>query len=99
MAHEDWLFSSLEDAFAPKYGTVDGVDCSYYYTRMNKNEIITKNNYGNIPSMNEYFAVYMFSYNDPRMEVYFRPSNYFNDDEDAVPYQMEDVITRRMTVM
>ena len=94
MAHEDWLFSSLEDAFAPKYGTVDGVDCSYYYTRMNKNEIITKNNYGNIPSMNEYFAVYMFSYNDPRMEVYFRPSNYFNDDEDAVPYQMEDVITR-----
>lgn len=95
MAHEDWLFSSLDDAFAPQYGTVDAVDCSYYYTRMNKNEIITKGQYNNIPSMNEYFAVYMFSYNDPRMEVYFRPSNYFADpDEDIPPYQMEDIITR-----
>lgn len=92
MAHEDWLFSSLDDAFAPQYGTVDEVDNSFYYRRLYKTEIINGNGYANIPSMNEYYAVYMFSYDDPRMEVYFRPSN--DTDPDATPYLMPDTITR-----
>lgn len=57
MGHEEWLFSSLDDAFAPKYGTVIDKDCSWYYTRLYKEEIQTKANWGLIPSMNEYFAI------------------------------------------
>ena len=58
MGHEEWLVSSLDDAVAPKNGTVIDKDCSWYYTRLYKEEIQTKANWGLIPSMNEYFAIY-----------------------------------------
>ena len=92
MGHEEWLFSSLDDAFAPKYGTVIDKDCSWYYTRLYKEEIQTKANWGLIPSMNEYFAIYLFSYNDPRMETYFDGSNVYWPERQ--PYRMTDVLTR-----
>ena len=92
MRHEEWLFSSLDDAFAPKYGTVIDKDCSWYYTRLYKEEIQTKANWGLIPSMNEYFAIYLFSYNDPRMETYFDGSNVYWPARQ--PYRMTDVLTR-----
>lgn len=92
MAHEDWLFSSLDDAFAPQYGTVTDVDCSFYYTRMYKEQILAKGEYNEVPSLGEYFATYLFTYNDPRLEVWFRPSNDTNPD--AAPYLMDDVLTR-----
>ena len=49
MRHEEWLFSSLDDAFAPKYGTVIDKDCSWYYTRLYKEEIQTKGKLGTDP--------------------------------------------------
>lgn len=91
MEHEDWIFSSLEDALDLKYGTTDGTDGSFYYTRWYKNYIY-KDNWGNIPSMNEYFATYLFSYQDPRMETYFEKTNFNNPD--AAPYRMPDYLTR-----
>ena len=42
MGHEDWLFSSLEDAFAPKYGTVIDKDCSWYSLVYIKKKFKTK---------------------------------------------------------
>lgn len=91
LEHEDWLFASTDDALNLRYGTVDGTDGSYYYTRLYKDQIL-KDNWGNIPSMNEYFATYLFSYNDPRMEVFFNESNHI--EPDATPYRMPDYLTR-----
>lgn len=91
MEHEDWFFESQADAFVLKYGTVDGTDGSRYYASWYKDQIL-KDNWGNIPSMNEYFATYLFSYNDPRMQEFFDESNF--NDRTAVPYLMPDIITR-----
>lgn len=92
MAHEDWLMGSLDDALSPPYGTVKDADGSYYYKNYYVNNIQTNNNWGLVPSMNEYFAVYLFTYNDPRMPVFFMKSNETNPD--AAPYTMPDVLTR-----
>lgn len=91
MEHEDWLISSLDDALAPKYGTTVDVDASRYWQRIYKEQIQTSGKYNLIPSLNEYFAVYLFTYNDPRLQCYFDPSN---KDGDQSPYQMPDVLTR-----
>lgn len=91
MEHEDWLFSSLDDALNLRYGSVDGSDGSFYYTRLYKDGIL-KDNWGNVPSLNEYFAVYLFSYQDPRMEVFFHETNHI--EPDATPYRMPDYLTR-----
>lgn len=91
MEHEDWLISSLDDALNLKYGKVDGTDGSVYYRQFYKNQIY-KDQWGNIPSLNEYFAVYLFSYNDPRMEVFFHESNHIVPT--AAPYRMPDILTR-----
>lgn len=91
MSHEDWLISSLNEALNPKYGTTDGSDGSLYYTRLYKDQIL-KDNWGIIPSMNEYYATYLFSYNDPRMEVFFNKTNHI--EPDAAPYRMPDYLTR-----
>lgn len=91
MEHEDWIFSSLDDALVLTYGTTDASDGSLYYTRLYKDGIL-KDNWGNIPSLNEYFATYLFSYNDPRMQVFFHESNHI--EPNAVPYRMPDILTR-----
>lgn len=92
MAHEEWLISSLDDALCPHYGTVQDADGSWYYKQLYVNNIQTSNNWSLMPSMNEYFAVYLFTYNDPRMPVYFMKTNETNPD--AAPYTMPDVLTR-----
>lgn len=95
MAHEDWLFSSLADALAPKYGTVIESDGSYYYKWVLRDKILDgKTNWAMIPSMNEYFAAYLYTYNDPRMYQYFQASNATSTDDEPVKYLMPDVITR-----
>lgn len=92
MAHEDWLFQSLDDALMPKYGTVADGDGSYYYRQMMRDQIIQQDKWTLIPSMNEYFAAYLYTYNDPRMQEYFMKSN--ETHPDATPYLMPDIITR-----
>lgn len=92
MAHEDWIISSLDEAVCPHYGTVKDADGSWYYKQIYVNNIQNNNNWGLVPSMNEYFSVYLFTYNDPRMPVFFQESN--ATDPSAAPYTMPDVITR-----
>lgn len=92
MQHEDWIFSSLDDQLAPQYGDIYGTDGSYYYTQFDYNQLQISKKWDMIPSMNEYLAVYLFSYNDPRMYSWFRPSN--DTDPTSQPYRMRDVLTR-----
>lgn len=90
--HEDELFASLDDQLSPKYGTVESADMSYYYNRYYKADLETNTRWDNIPSLNEYFATYLFSFNDPRLQVWFRPSG--DVDATETPYLMPDIITR-----
>ena len=92
MEHEDWLISSLDEALAPKYGNVIDVDNSRYWKLIYKDQIQTSGKYDNLPSMNEYFAVYLYTYNDPRMQCYFEESNKYS--KEAAPYLMPDFLTR-----
>lgn len=92
MEHENDLFASLDDQLSPKYGTVESADMSYYYNMYYKTELTQNKKWDNLPSLNEYLATYLFSFNDPRMEAWFDESG--KADATEAPYLMPDVITR-----
>ena len=96
MQNENLLMSSNEDNAAPHYGTVVSTnDVSYYYNRFLKNIESNAANFGKTtyPMMSEYFALYLFSYNDPRIENYFSKSAPGKPDGDQ-SFQFTDTITR-----
>jgi hypothetical protein len=94
MQNENLLISANEDNVAPHYGTDKTYDVSYYYDRFLKG-IETDGNWSSYvyPSLSEYFALYLFSYNDPRIESWFIKSNEGASASD-VPYLFTDTITR-----
>lgn len=92
MNNENDIFATQDEQLAIQYGTVDGSDGSYYYTFWYKNQIQTQDNWGNIPSLGEYFATYLFSFKDPRLQTYFRPSGDIRPG--CAPYLMPDILTR-----
>ncbi|MDR1154206.1 MAG: SusD/RagB family nutrient-binding outer membrane lipoprotein [Bacteroidales bacterium] len=74
---ESLLISSNGDNVAPRYGNDISInDVSYYYNRFLK-AIDANGTWGKttFPIMSEYFALYLFSYKDPRIETYFTQSN------------------------
>jgi len=95
MEHEDWLIASNDENVAPVYGTTVNADVSYYYTRLIKpiEDVPTSFNSTIYPAMNEYFATYLFTFKDPRMEEYFEKSNAMGSTTDQL-FAYTDTITR-----
>jgi hypothetical protein len=95
MEHEDWLISSNSENVAPRYGSNVNADVSYYYNRLLKGIESGANNFDQTiyPGMGEYFATYLFTFNDPRKEVYFEATNAYAGAADK-PFLFSDTITR-----
>jgi len=94
MQNESLLISANEENVAPHFGTDITYDVSYYYTRFLSD--IDKNGTWQAyiyPSLSEYFALYLFSYKDPRIDAFFTKSNDGASVSD-VPYLFTDTITR-----
>lgn len=94
MEREELLISSNDDNVAPKWGTDKSNDVSYYYTRFLKG-IETDGTWNAYiyPTLSEYYALYLFSYKDPRIEAQFIQSNEGASPID-LPFQFTDTITR-----
>ena len=67
------LISSLDEMVKLQFGTDESLSASYYYTRFIKN--VTTFSEMTYPALSEYFATYMFSYNDPRIGAYVTKAN------------------------
>lgn len=94
MENEDWFISSVEDIVAPQWGTDKVMDVSYYYTKVLQNiENGSSLSATTYPAINEYFALYLFSYKDPRIEAYAEKSNAYATATEKV-YLHTDTITR-----
>lgn len=88
MEHEDWIISSLDDMVAPAWGSDVSNDVSYYYNRFLKKIPTEGFREGDYPRINEYFFIYLRSYNDPRLEAFVDPT------ETLEQYTVSDTITR-----
>ena len=94
MLNENLLISSNEENVAPHFGTDKTYDVSYYYTRFLEN-IETTGEWNDYvyPTLSEYFAQYLFSYNDPRIKAFFIESNE-GAPSNQPAYLFTDTITR-----
>ncbi|WP_278585665.1 SusD/RagB family nutrient-binding outer membrane lipoprotein [Coprobacter fastidiosus] len=88
MEHEDWIIASLDDMVAPAWGSDVSNDVSYYYNRFLKKIPTEGFREGDYPRINEYFFIYLRSYNDPRLEAFVDPTETLNQ------YTVNDTITR-----
>jgi hypothetical protein len=95
MENEDWLIASNDENVAPHWGTDVNSDASFYWNRILKNIEAGNNPFEQTlyPGMGEYFATYLFSFNDPRTEEYFEQTNAYAGTADK-PYLYSDTITR-----
>jgi hypothetical protein len=95
MENEEWLIASNDENVSPHWGTDVNSDASYYWNRILKDIESGKNQFDQTtyPGMGEYFAAYLFSFNDPRMEEYFEKTNAHAGTADK-PYLYSDTITR-----
>jgi hypothetical protein len=95
MAQEDWLIASNDENVAPHWGTNINADVSYYYDRLLRSIESGANQFDQTlyPGMGEYFATYLFTFNDPRKEEYFEVTNAYAGTADK-PYLFTDTITR-----
>jgi len=85
------LISSIDDMVKLQWGTDKDLSSSYYYTRFIKgNTSFSESLY---PALHEYFAIYLFSYNDPRIEAYSRKGNEMAS-ASTKPFLYTDTITR-----
>ena len=78
MEHEDWIIASLDDMVAPAWGSDVSNDVSYYYNRFLKKIPTEGFREGDYPRINEYFFIYLRSYNDPRLEAFVDPTETLN---------------------
>lgn len=92
LEHEEDIFASADDQLMPKYGTVETADGSYYYIQIWKPLNENGGRYDNVPSLNEYSATYMFSFNDPRMKVWFLQAG--ASVKGSQPHLIPDFLTR-----
>ena len=88
MEHEDWIIASLDDMVAPAWGSDVSNDVSYYYNRFLKKIPTEGFREGDYPRINEYFFIYLRSYNDPRLEAFVDPTETLNQ------YTVSDTISR-----
>lgn len=73
MNDDSKLISSLDDMVKLQWGTDESLSASWYYTRFIKN--VTTFSEMTYPALGEYFATYLFSYNDPRIGAYATKAN------------------------
>jgi hypothetical protein len=73
MNNDAKLISSLDDMVKLQWGSDESLSASYYYTRFIKNN--TSFSEMTYPALGEYFATYLFSYNDPRIGAYAMKAN------------------------
>ena len=90
MNHEDWMIASLDDIVKGRWGTNINSDASYYYTKFLKSFAISPN-YTIYPRLDQYFYLYLKSYNDPRLTAYADPS------DSRYLYVVSDTISRVST--
>ena len=88
MEHEDWIIASLDDMVAPAWGSDVSNDVSYYYNRFLKKIPTEGFRESDYPRINEYFFIYLRSYNDPRLEAFVDPTETLNQ------YTVSDTISR-----
>jgi hypothetical protein len=71
LEHEDWLISSVADIAKGQWGINVNADVSFYYNQFLKTfEDGSNKNQGAYPCLNQYFFLYLRSYQDPRLTVY-----------------------------
>ena len=95
LENEDWLIASNDENVAPHWGSNVNADVSLYYDRILRNIESGQSQFEQTlyPALGEYFATYLFTFNDPRKEEYFEPTNAFAGVADK-PYLYSDTITR-----
>ncbi|MDR1682752.1 MAG: SusD/RagB family nutrient-binding outer membrane lipoprotein [Candidatus Symbiothrix sp.] len=96
MENEDRLIASNDENVIPHWGTNVNSDVSFYYNRILKNVESGAEQFGETlyPAMSEYFATYLFSFDDPRKEEYFEATNANAKSTAEKPYLFADTITR-----
>jgi hypothetical protein len=96
MTHEDWLIASNDENVSPKWGSNINSDVSYYYNRLLKGIEAQPSEFNQTiyPGMGEYFATYLFTFNDPRKEEYFAVTNANALSVTEKPFLFTDTITR-----
>ena len=93
MEHEDWLISSVDEIVEPQWGTDRDADRSYYWDRLLKPLETGTLSDSTFPALAEYFSIYLFTFNDPRIEAYVEKSNARGSAVDK-QFQVRDTITR-----
>lgn len=91
MADESKLISSLDDMVTLRFGSDESFSASYYYTRFIKNN--TAFSEMTYPALSEYFAIYLFSYKDPRLAAYSMKANALSPSK-VKPMLYADTLTR-----
>jgi hypothetical protein len=96
MEHEDWLIASNDENVAPHWGSNINDDVSFYYNRLLKGIEAQPSEFNETtyPAMGEYFAIYLFTFKDPRMEEYFAVTNANAISSTEKPFLFSDTITR-----
>ena len=98
MQDESKLISSVADIVKLQWGKDADLSSSYYFKRFTKGVTTFDGGY---PALNEYFAIYLFSYNDPRIAKYAHKSNQLVKNGTAItpagtaPFLYTDTLTRK----
>jgi hypothetical protein len=91
MSNESKLISSVNENVKLQWGNDEAMSASYYYTRFIKG--VTSFSSGQYPAISEYFSLYLFSFNDPRISAYCKKSNELGSST-TKPFLYVDTITR-----
>lgn len=93
MEHEDWLIASVDEIVQPQWGTDRSADRSYYWDRLLRPLETGTLSDSTFPALAEYLAIYLFTFNDPRIEAFVEKSNARGTAADN-QFQARDTITR-----
>lgn len=93
MEHEDWLIASVDEIVQPQWGTDRAADRSFYWDRLLRPLETGTLSDTTFPALAEYLAIYLFTFNDPRIEAFVEKSNARGTSADKL-FQVRDTITR-----
>lgn len=91
MQDESKLISSVTDIVKLQWGKDADMSASFYFNRFKGQTTFSESTY---PGINEYFAIYLFSYNDPRIASYAQLGNAMAPANTA-PFMYTDTLTRK----
>ncbi|WP_099371945.1 SusD/RagB family nutrient-binding outer membrane lipoprotein [Sphingobacterium sp. 1.A.5] len=98
MKDESKLISSITEMAKIQWGKDVDLSSSYYFKRFIKGQTSFDGGY---PGLNEYFALYLFSYKDPRLASYAQKSNELimngvaKTPNNTPPFLFTDTLVRR----